>query len=233
MKKWTIWILAALMLAGCGSPAPQETLPVPSVSEETKTAAPAETMVPAATASAETEMKEPLIRTGTWETRGGVFGRFYIFDSNGISGQTVAFKNGETVKFLYKEGGEEILFTMPGQETPKSCHVTVHEDGTMTLEWEDQITETLVYVSGQGVEDFSFYTYEELCQMALEDYKSKNDPSDTSLMAAAGENGDGTVTVQIYQNLSGHNSTAAWYSVDRMTGVGINVSSGEPVELSK
>lgn len=80
-------------------------------------------------------------------------------------------------------------------------------------------------------EHFHFYTNEELCRLALEDYKSKND-SGEELDAAAADNGDGTVTIQIYQNLGDHNSTAAWYQVDRITGEGEDVSSGNEVDLT-
>ena len=69
--------------------------------------------------------------------------------------------------------------------------------------------------------------------MALEDYRAKNDPDDESLQAAAMDNGDGTSTIQIYQNLGDHNSTAAYYIVDRCTGEGQNISNGTEVDLTK
>ena len=83
------------------------------------------------------------------------------------------------------------------------------------------------------VEQFHFYTHEELAEMALEDYRAKNDPDDESLQAAAMDNGDGTSTIQIYQNLGDHNSTAAYYIVDRCTGEGQNISNGTEVDLTK
>ena len=46
------------------------------------------------------------------------------------------------------------------------------------------------------------------------------------------DNGDGTSTIQIYQNLGDHNSTAAYYVVDRCTGEGQNVSDGTYLDLT-
>ena len=229
MKKWMLMLFVVWMLASCAAPDQPESIPETDViaTQITETAAPAETTLPV-----ETESKEAAIRAGTWATQGGIFGRYYIFDDNGLSGQTIAFKDGETVKFFYKEGEGTFLFYYPGQEEPKGCRIVLQDADTLTLEWDGEIVETLIYVSPKGVEDFHFYTYDELCYLALEDYRSKNDPSDHTLMAAAGENGDGSVTIQIYQNLSDHNSTAAWYWVDRMTGEGYVVGTDVPLDLT-
>ena len=41
---------------------------------------------------------------------------------------------------------------------------------------------------------------------------------------------DGSVTIQVYENLGDHNSTAAWYTVDRTTAAGTDAD-GHKVEL--
>ena len=230
MKKWIAMLLAALLLTGCGGAAEPEAPVTAEVQTQSTEPVTKETM--AVTVPAETESGGSAIRAGTWTTAGGIFDRYYIFDPNGISGQTLAFSDGAVEKFIYKESEGAFLFYHAGQQEPRYCVISVLEEGVMNLEWEDQIVETLIYVSPKGVEDFHFYTYDELCQMALEDYKAKHDPSDTSLMAAAGENGEGSVTVQIYQNLSDHNSTAAWYWVDRITGEGHIVGTDQFVDLT-
>ena len=237
MKKYVAILLATLILAGCTAPIIRESVPVISEIQtqpvETETIVSIEITVPVeTTVPATTEPKEPIIKQGTWITHGGILGRFFVFDANGISGQTIAFKDGAAEKFIYKESDEGILFYTSGKEVPAVCHVTVKDDGTMTLEWENEIVEHLSYVGDLDAEHFHFYTEEELCRMALDDHKVKHDPDDTTLEAAAGDNGDGSVTIQIYQNLSDYNSTAAWYWVDRITGEGKIVGTEQPVDIT-
>ena len=43
---------------------------------------------------------------------------------------------------------------------------------------------------------------------------------------------EGTVNIQVYENLGGHNSTAAGYVIDRLTGKGMNANTGETVDLT-
>ena len=114
-----------------------------------------------------------------------------------------------------------------------ACEVVFLNDENVMLSWDDQTIESFTYVSELGMDEFHFYTHDELAQMALEDYKMKNDSSGDSLEAAGMDNGDGTATIQIYQNLGDHNSTAAYYTVDRCSGEGKNVSDGTDVDLTK
>ena len=51
------------------------------------------------------------------------------------------------------------------------------------------------------------------------------------MVSAAQTNDDGSVSIQVYENLGDHNSTAAWYTVDRMTATGTD-SSGNDVDLA-
>ncbi len=85
--------------------------------------------------------------------------------------------------------------------------------------------------SSSDPEQSHFYTDDELCQMALDYYTAKYDMGD-ELVAVADVSEDGTVIIQLYQNLGDHNSTAAWYQIDRITGKGKNMSTGDPVDLT-
>ncbi len=76
------------------------------------------------------------------------------------------------------------------------------------------------------------YTNDELCNMALSFYHEETGEDITNLIAAAETLENGEVLIQLYTNLGDHNSTAAWYTVDRITAVGTN-SLGEKVDLNK
>ena len=52
-------------------------------------------------------------------------------------------------------------------------------------------------------------------------------------MQAAMTNEDNTVTVQLYDNLGDHNSTAAWYIVDRFTAEATDLFTGEDFALEE
>ena len=77
------------------------------------------------------------------------------------------------------------------------------------------------------------YTEQELCNLALDYYRTNSGASageTQDLAAAAQANEDGTVTIQVYENLGDHNSTAAWYTVDPVTAQGTD-GNGQSVDL--
>ena len=68
--------------------------------------------------------------------------------------------------------------------------------------------------------------------LALSFYRENNGAQDNqTLTSAAQTNEDGSVSIQVYENLGDHNSTAAWYTVDRMTAAGTD-NSGNEVNLA-
>ena len=69
--------------------------------------------------------------------------------------------------------------------------------------------------------------------MALSYYgKTTGEPTD-ELMAEAVTGEDGKVHIQVYRNLGDHNSTAAWYTVERTTGAGTDDNMGTQVNLAE
>ena len=205
-------LLAACGPGGTGTPTPPAS---PSASPE-DTAAPSASPAPSA---------EPALFTpGTWLSDGG---QYYFFDEGGTTGRTASLEDGTGVGFSYTLSGAEADFAMGAADSSSPC--TVSRDGdTITLEWEGGTTEHLTYVSAQGSDAFRFYSNQELADLALAYYKEQSGVQDTgNLTAAAQTNEDGSVTIQVYENLGDHNSTAAWYTVDRTTGAGTDESGGE------
>lgn len=120
---------------------------------------------------------------------------------------------------------------MGGADVSSSCTVSGEGD-QMTLEWADGTVEHLSYVSDKGSDAFRFYSNQELAGLALSFYQNHNDAQESqNLTSAAQTNEDGSVSIQVYENLGGHNSTAAWYTVDRLTAAGTD-GSGEEVDLT-
>lgn len=165
---------------------------------------------------------------GTWLSDGG---QYYFFDAGGTTGRTASLEDGTGVGFTYSLVGTEADFSMGAADNTNSCTVSRNGD-TVTLEWADGATEHLTYVSEQGSDTFQFYSNQELAGLALSFYRENNGAQDTqTLTSAAQTNEDGSVSIQVYENLGDHNSTAAWYTVDRMTAAGTD-NSGNEVNLA-
>ena len=209
-----------MLLAACAPRDTGSTTP----SEEPTTQGSAEPSEPSTSAPA----AEAAFTPGTWLSDAG---QYYFFDGGDTTDRTASLDSGTGVGFTYTLSGTEATFSMGGADTSSSC--TVSRDGdVITLEWADGTTEQLTYVSDQGSDDFQFYSNRELSDMALTYYQAHNSGQDSSsLTAAAHTNDDGSVSIQVYENLGDHNSTAAWYTVDRTTGAGTDASGGE-IDLS-
>ena len=223
MKKryWTGLLCLALsltmLLAACAS---QSTDSTTTPAEDPTASDGAESSEPPASTPAEDTAFTP----GTWLSDAG---QYYFFDADGASGRTASLEDGTGVGFSYTLEGTRATFSMGAADASSVCTVTLDGD-TATLEWEDGATEGLAYVSEQGSDSFQFYSNQELADMALTYYKeAANAQENEALASAAQTNDDGSVTIQVYENLGDHNSTAAWYTVDRLTGAGTDGAGAE------
>lgn len=235
MKKLMTILLAAAMLmsllSGCrlGKKAPEATEIPTTTQAEVETTL--ETTEAATEAATEFVANDTVFKAGTWMAQYGYSSWYYFFDEGGASGSFADLQDGSGTGFTYVQTGDQGVLYLSDSAEGIAAKVTVQDENHITLVWDDQSEETFTYVSAMGADQFHFYSHNELAQLALDDYRAKNDPSDTSLEAAAMDNGDGTTTIQIYQNLGDHNSTAAYYSVDRFTGEGQS-SDGTDVDLT-
>lgn len=161
---------------------------------------------------------------GTWESDRG---QYYFFDADGASGRTASLEDGTGVGFSYTVDGTQATFSWGGADNNSKCTVST-ENTMLILKWEDGVTEKLIYAADEGSDSFEFYTNKELADLALAYYKAQNSDEDTSgLEAATQTNDDGSVSIQLYQNVGGHNSTADWYKVDRITATGTNAAGSD------
>ena len=238
MRKFVSIILAAVMLlsvlSGCQkeTEAPETVETTMDMIVETTVTVPAEVPAETTVATEETIVNDTAFRAGTWMAQCGPVSCYWFFETDGDTGCVVDMENGSRVDFTYLQTDDQGVFSY-ADGADDACKVLVQDEAHITLERENQPPETLVFVSALGVDQFHFYTHEEIARMALWDYLAKNYPVDGDLQAAGMDNGDGTSTIQIYQNLGDHNSTAAYYIVDRCTGEGQNISNGTDVDLTK
>ena len=210
-----------MLLAACGSSG-----------SDSSSSASAQPPAASGSASAETPSASPTedaaFTPGTWLSDGG---QYYFFDEGGATGRTASLEDGTGVGFTYSMTGTEASFSLGAADNTSSCTVSRNGD-TVTLEWADGATEHLTYVSEQGSDTFQFYSNQELADLALRFYQENNSAQDNqNLTSAAQTNEDGSVSIQVYENLGDHNSTAAWYTVDRLTAAGTD-GSGQEVALA-
>ena len=218
--------LLAVLLTGCQgnrhSSAESNLGQTPSGSEQ----APAQS-------APEPDDAETAFQAGTWlGTMEDGSQQYYFFSDDGVSGQTISLESGTGLGFAYAYADGQAVFHMGEADNRTPCAVRAGDAGRLTLQWEGGGTETLDYVSSLGADEFTFYSNDELCELALAHYRRVSGSDSPDLTAGAAGNEDGTVTIQVYENLGDHNSTAAWYTVDRLTGQGTDVNTGEAVNLT-
>ena len=239
MKRSTI-IAAALCLSlfslnGCAQqqeePAQQ---PQPS-QEQIETPAPAE---PAPVqgdqivAQPEIPESQPIhhIPTGVWLAQTDVgYSNYYYFNSDEQNGRYLSLDYGLGMSFNYEGSGDELVFLMGDDAEAQTAHIEHAEGDSFTLVWENNLPETLEFVSESNLDEFRFYSNEALIRLAVAHYSRNGDVPPS--LAAAMTNEDNTVTVQLYDNLGDHNSTSAWYILDRFTATGTNLLNGKEIDL--
>lgn len=104
-----------------------------------------------------------------------------------------------------------------------------YPDGTMSIEWSDGRTELFTPVNANA-EEFTFYTNQELQYIALAYYGAQTGyyPQHSGVQS----NDDGTASIQLYDIMEDHNSTSAWYTIDRVTLTGTDDISGDTVDMT-
>ena len=221
------------------APVQTETIPqpseVPAAMPETSSAtdlpAPPAAEIPA-------EPEEPAqppfaIPNGIWLARTDAgYTNYYEFGPGSMVSCSLDY--GILHRFTYDGDGKALTFRMDPSGSPYPATVEVVSEEELILHWEGLLPEKLSFVADATFADFPFYSNQDLGDMALEYYEktSGHSPEELDgLVSGTMTNEDNTVTVQLYENLGDHNSTAAWYLVDRFTGTGTNLLNGLPIDL--
>lgn len=193
-------------------------------------AAPARPPVNDAPAAADSTAA-PVFSAGTWLAKSKDGETYYFFDPDGVSERTASQETGAGLGFTYTVQDGRGTFSMGSADNTSACTLEETDAEHITIKWEDGREESLSYISKEGSNEFQFYSNDALCNLAMS-YYSRVSGGIKRMSAAAVTNEDGTVTIQVYENLNDRNSTAVWYTVDRRTGKGTDVNTGEAVDLS-
>lgn len=193
-------------------------------------AAPARPPVNDAPAAADSTAA-PVFSAGTWLAKSKDGETYYFFDPDSVSGRTASQETGAGLGFTYTVQDGRGTFSMGSANNTSACILEQTDAEHITIKWEDGREESLSYISEEGADKFQFYSNEALRNLAMS-YYSRKSGGIKRLSAAAVINEDGMVTIQVYENQKDHNSTSAWYNVDRRTGKGTDVNTGEDVDLS-
>lgn len=252
MKRTTTILLAALLLCtGCQSkdtqtPAPDSSSPG---SAAEVTTAPAESTEASSDISGsaespvskgftadievteeadttETSIDGILFKPGVWLGSDS----YFFFDGEG-GGQLLSLENGIGIGFEVEPcTGDTVTFHMGSADSSLTCTVTEVSENSVTIVNDNGEPDTLNFVCEGNASTFTFYTNEELMTLALDYYQAQTGYAPQN--AGVQNNPDGTATIQLYDSLGDHNSTSAWYTVDRVTGEGTDDMTGESINIS-
>lgn len=243
MKKTITLLVLAAMLTGCTSkpttdtPAasvPDDSAPAVTTTATTTTAQTTETTssapqteVPAEDSAAQHDTR---FEAGLWEAiLNGIPYGFYIMYDDIAGGATLNFVNRTGTGFEYELGVNEVTFHYGDSENSTHYTIDTGDPAYVHMTANDRHELILIYFSEGDADDLEFFTNEELAGYASELYEQQY--GKTPPCVETQTNVDGTVTIQLYENLSDHNSTWAWYTVDRRTGIGTDDISGEEICL--
>lgn len=232
--------MMAVLFAGCQKPqadtegnGPQSSIEERGPQKPLTTRMPGGNSVRQVQGASKSDGTTTAFQAGTWlGTKDDGSQQYYFFSADGSSGQIASLESGTGLGFAYEAASGQAVFHMGSADDRTPCTVKAADGGQITLQWENGGTETLKYVSSLGAEEFTFYTNDELCELALAYYRLTGGAASQNLTAGAEGNEDGTVNIQVYENLGDHNSTAAGYVIDRLTGKGTDANTGETVDLT-
>ena len=167
---------------------------------------------------------------GIWWSTSSDGDRYFSFNAVGTEGSFRDQESGIGLGFSYEAEGNTLTFHMGDAGNSVQATVAFTDSRTAVLTWADSSTETLTYQGLGNFDTFRFYSNLELCEMALDYYEARNHyrPGD----AAAAVQSDGTIVIQLYDNMTDHNATSAWYTVDRFSAQGTDML-GNAVNLTE
>lgn len=121
---------------------------------------------------------------------------------------------GVLVGLLVSGNGNTIIDKLQGKQVNQT-------EDKKEVKVEDEKTKDEKNDSNNNEKKTKGYTQSELEKMALDYYEALNSYRPSSVASVI--NDDGTVSIQLYDNMGDHNSTCDWYTVNPETAVGTDV----------
>lgn len=177
------------------------------------------------------EKADDVFRHGTWFCVKGDAALAYLsFDTDGKTGELYNLVDGEPKEYTYSVIDNTVSISGDFEELFSDNMEQLDED-TIVLNPQSDEQVVLTYVSDKNSEEFTFYTVEQLLEMARE-YQKKNEGYE-SVGATYTDNADMTVTIQLTTDNGEQVITDASYTVDRITAEGRNDLSGTEIDLKQ
>ncbi len=230
MKKFTaLIIMTALLCTGCSN---SDTASGSSASDSATSAV--DSSSPAdISQSTEAGVTAQSFKAGVWdvETNNIPTGYYTMYD-DGKSGSTLEFDMGTGVDFEYEIGTSTVIFRFGDTESETVFNCT-ESDGSGYYKFSNDEGNTLEirYNPALKEEELFFYSNMNLCELALDYYIAHYNYAPNSVAVQCNE--DGTVTLHLYDNLGDHNSTYAWFTVDRFTAKGTDDTNQTEINLTE
>lgn len=235
MKKRYLVLAAAvvLSLAGCQSNQADSTSTSESMTakaDEVVSSAESSDSVQTETSTAETPEAETSseaaqgITAGVWRT----LDAYYFFDGDGKSAASIDFENGNKNEFEY-ELEEDNSVVMKNVTTGDSSNGVLNINGEedITFVWEDGTSQSMKYVTDMTIDEFTFYTDEELIE-AVKKYYTENvgDPVPDTFSVVHNEDGFASVLLYVKE----YSTSFDMYRLNRRSLTGTN-SVGDAADL--
>ncbi len=237
LKVILITAMLSMSLVGCGEKTSENSVKVVSTQTSAETqdnTAESTANKTEAETSAQTEIApehDEFFTSGVWHvSTNDIPVGYYIMDEGVNSGRTIDFESGKGVSFSYTIGINEAVFSFGSSDNEMLYKIVKGDPSFVVFELPDGSQFKMSHDPELSPENLDFYSNTELCDMALNYFTAHNDYTPSN--AAALTNSDGTVTIQLYDNLGDHNSNTTWYTVDRFTASGTDDSTGEEIQLS-
>lgn len=171
-----------------------------------------------------------LLKAGTWLANAAGEYRYFFFNADGETGSFVSPESGIGLAFRYENDDDRTIFYFGAADNASPAVLMQSDENNALLKWDEGVQETLTYVSDASSETFTFYTNDELCDLAISHYIKESGSDADNLAVTAQTNEDGTVTIHLFSDMETHTATIDWYTVDRTTAVGTDFMEG-PIDL--
>ncbi|MDE5754682.1 MAG: hypothetical protein K2H89_09115 [Oscillospiraceae bacterium] len=178
----------------------------------------------------ETVTTGQLFASGIWWATSADGDRYFCFDDVSNKGSFCDQENGIGQEFTYEFSGNSAVFYIGSASSSTQATVIFTDSKTAVVTWENGASETLTYQGLGNFNTFRYYSNVQLCEMAL-DYYEAHENYRPGLVGAAVQP-DGKIAIQLYDNLGDHNTTSAWYTVDRFTAQGTDAH-GNSINLAE
>lgn len=169
---------------------------------------------------------------GVWAADDGERRIGYYIVTGENSGSYLDAEYAMGVGFEVEIDGRKANFHMGAADVNEYAEFIIPDISKRRIVWDsDSRTEYLTLINGADPETFDFYSASDLLGSAYTYYEDRNNGAHPEFFSTQ-VNVDGTVEIQLYDQVEGHQSAAAYYQVDSITGRGKEINSGESVDFS-